>query len=307
MPHERNSSGLIRSAREKSQETLERTDQAINRLVKEGKKINFHTVAEAAGVSIAYLYKHDTVKQRIDHLRKQQSPIKGLPQKQSASNDSKQAIITTFKKRIQELQAEIKGLRDHIEVAQGIAMQVPELKQQIAALKQENSKLKEQLNDCHRASESQSNPIPLNNSKIASLAWKKTKQVNISDRIKSELAKIGIKANSTLINTMKSTSEELVLGAIEALKEAMDNGNIEKPGGWLNKAIKESWSKNEKHFQKLEIEIFNEWYNLAKKQGIIMTSMKGDDGKLYVFTPDGLRLPFEQMLVEYPLDVLRRG
>lgn len=33
--------------------------------------------------------------------------------------------------------------------------------------------------------------------------------------------------------------------------------------------------------------------------------MKDDDDKLYVFTPDGTRLSFEQMLAEYPLDILR--
>lgn len=34
-----------------------------------------------------------------------------------------------------------------------------------------------------------------------------------------------------------------------------------------------------------------------------MASMKGDDGKLYVFTKDGVPLPFEQMLAEYPVNV----
>ena len=37
-----------------------------------------------------------------------------------------------------------------------------------------------------------------------------------------------------------------------------------------------------------------------------MASMKGHDGKLYVFTGDGLRFPFDAMLAEHPLDILRR-
>ena len=86
MTHERNAEGLRRKAQEKKQEALSRTHQAINRLVNSGKKINFHTVAEAAGVSVPYLYKQDAIKEQIDSLRKQQSPIKRLPQKSHSHN-----------------------------------------------------------------------------------------------------------------------------------------------------------------------------------------------------------------------------
>ena len=148
MAHERNVNGLRESGKQRSQEALKRTDEAINRLVKEGKKITFQSVAKAAGVSVAYLYKYDSIKQRIDQLRKQQFPIKGLPPKQKASDDSKTAIIKTLKERIKKLEAENRSLRDHIEVVQGIAMQVSDLKQQVEILKTDNSKLKEQLDEC---------------------------------------------------------------------------------------------------------------------------------------------------------------
>jgi len=46
-----------------------------------------------------------------------------------------------------------------------------------------------------------------------------------------------LESNSTLpTKTINSASVEIVLGAIEALKEAMDNGDIQRPGGWLNTA-----------------------------------------------------------------------
>lgn len=274
-------------------------------MVKQGKKINFHTVAVAAGVSVAYLYKYDAIKQRIDQLRKQQSPIKGLVQKKGASEDSKAAIITTFKEWIKKQELEIKGLRDHIEVTQGIAMQVPELKQQIEFLNSENLKLREQLDDCRRQREVSPVSEPPVDNKITSLAQKRIERSDVSDKIKPELASLGIKLNTTLSKTIKSTSVELVLSAIQALKEAMASGNIERPGGWLNAAIKDGWKPNEKYVKKGEWENFNEWFNLAKKQGLIVASMKDDDDKLYVFTPDGTRLSFEQMLAEHPLDILR--
>ncbi len=107
MPRVGNPDGLRSAAEQKKNDALERTDKAISQMVKQGKKINFHTVAEAAGVSVAYLYKYDSIKQRIDQLRKQQSPIKGLVQKQGASEASKVAIIATFKERIKKA-----GIRD---------------------------------------------------------------------------------------------------------------------------------------------------------------------------------------------------
>ena len=121
------------------------------------------------------------------------------------------------------------------------------------------------------------------------------------------MAELKINLNSTLIKTIKSASEELVLGTIEALKEAIANGNVEKPGGWLNKAIQEGWMPNEKHLDACDRNNFNEWFNLARAQGLVMGSMKGNDGNLYVFTRDGERFPFEQMLDEHPLDILSRN
>lgn len=306
MPRVGNPDGLRSAAEQKKNDALERTDKAISQMVKQGKKINFHTVAEAAGVSVAYLYKYDSIKQRIDQLRKQQSPIKGLVQKQGASEASKVAIIATFKERIKKQELEIKGLREHIEVTQGIAMQVPELKQQIEILKAENSELRNWLDDYRKQREVLPISEPPVDNKITSLDKKRTERSDVSDKIKSELTSLGIKLNTTLSKTIKSASVELVLSAIEALKEAMASGNIDRPGGWLNAAIKDGWKPNEKYIKKGEWASFNEWFNLAKKQGLIIASTKGDDDKLYVFTPDGTQLPFEQMLNLYPLDILRK-
>lgn len=64
---------------------------------------------------------------------------------------------------------------------------------------------------------------------------------------------------------------------------------------------------NEKHTLACDRNNFNEWFNLARAQGLVMGSMKGNDGNLYVFTRDGERFPFEQMLDEHPLDILSRN
>jgi hypothetical protein len=49
-------------------------------------------------------------------LRQQQVERKSLPPKQRASDASKDAMIKTLKERIKKQEAEIRGLRDHIEV-----------------------------------------------------------------------------------------------------------------------------------------------------------------------------------------------
>lgn len=70
-------------------------------------------------------------------------------------------------------------------------------------------------------------------------------QPEVSNKIKAQLAELKIPLNSTLTKTIKSAPEEFVESAIEALKEAMANGDVEKPGGRLNKSVKEGWTKNE--------------------------------------------------------------
>lgn len=304
MTHKRNTEGLSQTAQQKSELALERTNKAISQMLKSGKTINFHTVAETAGVSIAYLYKHAEIKQR-DHLRKQQSSIKELPHKQGASDDSKKTVSTTLKLRLTELDAEVRGLRNHIEVIQGVAWQVPDFEQEIEPLRSENLRLNVELNEL-RAENSSLKEQVAPKSKVTSLADKRAVQSVASDNIKAQLADLGISLNPTLTKTIESAPEELVLGAIEALKEAITNGNVSWPGGWLNKAIPEGWMPSETHLHVCNHDIFNEWFNLARTQGLVMASMKGDERKLYVFTKDYVKFPFEHMLAEHPLDILRR-
>lgn len=95
MPIRGSAKGLRTAAQKKKELASERTKKAIDEMVASDKTINFHTVALAANVSVAYLYKNDELKQRIDQLRKKQSPIKGL-QKQGKSDNSQKAVITTL-------------------------------------------------------------------------------------------------------------------------------------------------------------------------------------------------------------------
>lgn len=312
---ERKIEALREATDRKSQEALDKTNLAINKLLKEGKRINFPSVAKEAGVSVTYLYKIDDIKERILHLRhQQQASIKKPIVPQSASDKSKQVILNQLRERIKQLEVDNRELRDKNEAVYGRLYQLQSMQQELEALKleasslkAENNWLKQQLDECRSATQSQIDSTLPADSKVSSLAQKRTQRKDISDKIKSELAFVGVKLNTTLTKTIKSTSEEIVLIAIQALKEALELGNVERPGGWLNKAIQDGWMPNEKNLpiDKVERDIFKQWFDLAYKQRLVLASTKGDDGQMYVFTSEGTRLPFEQMLAKYPLKTLK--
>lgn len=293
-----NPDGLRNAAQQKRNEALERTEKAISLMVKQGQKINFQTVAEAAGVSVAYLYKYDAIKQRIDQLRKQQSSIKVLPQKQRASDDSNKAIVTALKKKISDLQAEVRGLRNHIEVVEGRAFEVLDLKQQVEGLRTENSKLREQLSHCMTSKSAC--PKVESKSKVTPLSLKKAVCPIISNQLQSELELLGIKVNSTLAKLIKAEPEEVVLMAINALKEATASYEVLNPSGFLVEAIKKTWMPNEGYERKVELDCFNEWYELARQRGLVLASQAGKNGIL-VYTKDEKWVPFQKLLIQYPL------
>lgn len=287
---------LVKAAQAKKEDATERLEKAIEKVVDSGETITFRVVAQTAGLSVSYLYKYPEIKNKIAHLRSQQQALVGgivnnAPQFQPASDKSKAVLLSKLREENRGLKAENEGLRKHIEVVQG---RVVELRH----VEAENTRLKQRIEELLKA---------LQEVKITPINSKRTSKLTINDQIKTKLEELKIPLNSTLTKTIKSASNEIVESAIEALKEAMASVEISSPGGWLNKAIKDGWIPNEKHLpqNKVERDIFNEWYNLAKKQGLIMASMKGDDGKIYVFSPDGVRLPFDMMLAEYPLEKLK--
>ena len=122
---ERNTRGLRAHAQEKAVETARRAEEAIARLLQEQRPVNFKTVAETAGISTAWLYGNEAVKQRIMHLRAQQVPavqVK-IPLREQASSASKDAMITALRQRVKKLEEENRDLKRQVEVANGLLYQ----------------------------------------------------------------------------------------------------------------------------------------------------------------------------------------
>ncbi|GAB1541894.1 hypothetical protein NUACC21_45670 [Scytonema sp. NUACC21] len=141
------------------------------------------------------------------------------------------------------------------------------------------------------------------NLKVASLDKKRAAKPDISDNIKQQLDLLEIKLNATLTKTIKSASEETVLNTILAFKEAMASSNLEEPGAWLKKAIEEAWIPKNPVQQKSELDMFNEWYTLAKKKKLVLASQNTKDGIL-LYTNDEQWIPFQEMFLKYPLSTL---
>ncbi len=212
----------------------ERVYQAIKRLEKTGDKINFHTVAKEANLSVAYLYKYPELKQHIAELRSKQSSMPVSPVAKPVSSKSHSQIVCRLKERIYQLEQENQKLRRKNEALAGQVYRVHHLQEQVERQQQTIVDLQARLNASHEQ-KSVATVTPIFNNKKA----------EISDQIKSELEALSIPLNTTLTKTIKSASEELVVNAIEALKEAMATGDISRPGGWLNSAIQDGWIKNE--------------------------------------------------------------
>jgi|SRR5438876_475148 hypothetical protein len=120
-PWERNIDGLRRAARTKAETTKRRAEEALTVLLKERRSITFKAVAETAQISTAWLYANEDIKQRIIHLRSQQTPKApvALLVGEQASNTSKDTMIAALQKRVKEQAAEIRELKRQLEVAYG--------------------------------------------------------------------------------------------------------------------------------------------------------------------------------------------
>ncbi len=118
-PWARNVDGLRTAAQRKAEATQQKAEAALALLLKEQHPITFNAVAEAAGISTAWLYGNEAIKQRIMHLRSQQVPVAQvkIPPREQASSASKDAMIAALQKRVREQAEEIKELRKQLEVA----------------------------------------------------------------------------------------------------------------------------------------------------------------------------------------------
>jgi hypothetical protein len=117
---ERNTEALKQYAQEKTKIALEKVDKAIKELSLKGERINFNSVMIASGVSKAFLYNNEEVKERIELLRKQEvSKEMNQRAKTDKTSKSKDIIIMAKDKKIKELENENKKLKEQLAILRG--------------------------------------------------------------------------------------------------------------------------------------------------------------------------------------------
>jgi hypothetical protein len=65
----RNTAGLRSAVLRRVEDARARAEAAIEALVREDRPVNFNSVAAQAGVTRAYLYTHENLRERITSLR----------------------------------------------------------------------------------------------------------------------------------------------------------------------------------------------------------------------------------------------
>ena len=109
---EPNTQPLIKHSKMKTKITLEKVDLALKTMIKNQMLINFNTVSKEANVSKAFLYKNQMLRIRIETLRNQQIGLSSPKKvKRNMSDQSKDVLIETLKKRIQKLEKENDSLK----------------------------------------------------------------------------------------------------------------------------------------------------------------------------------------------------
>lgn len=252
----RNVDGLKAHAQQKRQEALEKAEKGIQQLIKEGKRVNFNTVAEAGDVSKAWLYDEPQIRERIEQLRKQSTtPKRSLPPEQKMSDESKSAIIGLHKQKIKKLEEENRKLSEQLQVSYGRVLETERIDSKRERLERENQQLRlerdalrgerdelKQRLAVYEPEEVQA--ISTSPPKVISLAlneWTEELEAEVES-----LKLMGIKLSSKLRGKFHAKPEYVVLNAISALKQAITEGKtvIRSPEAWLSNAIDDEWVKN---------------------------------------------------------------
>ncbi|MEO0376405.1 MAG: DUF6262 family protein [Cyanobacteria bacterium P01_A01_bin.17] len=270
MTVKRNTSGLQKNAQKKRQETFKKVNQAIESLTQSNAVITFNTVAEAAGVSKAWLYKEPAVKQRTEQLRGQQDHPSKPTRSTSASEKSLRALNQTLRQQLKRVERENRELRRQNEVLGGCQLQVRTLEKHIQRLEQENRQLKQPAT-------AQQTPIP----------------------VEAQLKALDVSLNSTLRKLLTTTPESIIETAIQALAQAQHQGNVLNPGGFLYSAISNCWQPNEAADRSTDLETFNWWWRWAYPQGLVKAATQ-IDGVRQVLTADDEWVAFKKFSTVHP-------
>jgi hypothetical protein len=106
MPRADNTRNLARATARRHQATLKKAADAITKLESTGQPVNFSSVADAAGVSRAWLYRNPGIRDLITRIRSGPSPSATTRAAQRATAESLRTRLDTARAEIARLRAE---------------------------------------------------------------------------------------------------------------------------------------------------------------------------------------------------------
>jgi hypothetical protein len=114
---ERRAEVLRHAAQAKHAAATKRAEVALRKLIKTGAQINFRTVANAAGVSVDFLYRHPELRARIEHLRSRQQNTPPPAAPEPGADD--RGVIGALTARLREARGEVAELKAQLAAAHG--------------------------------------------------------------------------------------------------------------------------------------------------------------------------------------------
>ena len=109
-----NSSFLAQANARRHQAALSAAHRAIQQLQRQGRAVNFSTVAHSAGVSRGWLYRQDQIRDLISRQQALQPPAARRATAQRATADSLRQRLDAARAEITRLRAENRTLRDQL-------------------------------------------------------------------------------------------------------------------------------------------------------------------------------------------------
>jgi len=128
MGAERRAEVLRQAAQAKRLAATKRAEAALRKLLKDDAEINFRAVANSAGVSVDFLYRHPELRPRIEQLRSRQrrAPHVLTPERSGEERN----VVLTLTARLRESQGEVAELKAQLAAAHGellaLRRQLPE-------------------------------------------------------------------------------------------------------------------------------------------------------------------------------------
>jgi Family of unknown function (DUF6262) len=117
-----NPDNLRQAAARKSAAAQTRAEQGLREMIRRNEPITFRGLAQTAGVSLDFLYRHAPIRQRVEHLRAQQQNTP-TPAAATAHQDSPSSVVRTLTAQLtalkQQHRDEVHQLRQALETAQG--------------------------------------------------------------------------------------------------------------------------------------------------------------------------------------------